>query len=214
MEQGKQQIAIQNEGKNSTVSVLNALEKQDKLSLSTELRRFKQQNGAINFVEVLKIPFTERIVTLVEKEGLERIHSALVVAIELSMESMNLAKPLSANQIYDLVDAIIDSSGEDFLGLQDVVLFLQKMVRGEPGALFSSMDIPKFMQMFEKYRQERHSEYMRIKEEKEAQLKATPLGNGRLSEGMKKTSKEDAETFFDLMQTYNEEKHDNGKEEA
>lgn len=184
------------------------METGNKLNLSVELKKYKEPNGAVNYGEVLRIPFNDRLNGLIQSEGYERMHILIGAAIQLSMESMNLNKPLTANQIFDLVDAIIDSSGEDWLSLEDIVLFLQKMVRGETGNLYTSMDIPKFMQMFEKYRQERHGEYMRIKEEMQLQYKSTPLMNERLSIGMRKNSDEDVKTFFELMETFQSERND------
>jgi len=171
------------------------------MALSVELKRFKLDNGAINYGEILKIPFNDRLPGLMKSVGFKKVHMLLGASIQVAMESMNLSKPLTANQTFDIVDNILDSCGEDYLGVEDVILFLQKMVRGETGNLFSAMDVPKFMQMFEKYRQERHCEYLRIKEEKEAQYKCTP-NTGRLSEGMRKASDEDSATFFSLMETY------------
>src|ERR1700748_2459317 len=92
-------------------------------------------------------------------------------AIQLAMESLNLSQGLTTNQIFDLVDNIIDSSTEDYLGLEDVILFLQKLARGEAGKLYKHIDIASFMEMFEKYRQERHLEYIRTKEEHHSQYK-------------------------------------------
>jgi hypothetical protein len=100
---------------------------------------------------------------IMKSVGVKKVHMLLGASIQVAMESMNLSKPLTANQTFDIVDNILDSCGEDYLGVEDVILFLQKMVRGETGNLFSAMDVPKFMQMFEKYRQERHVEYLRIK---------------------------------------------------
>ncbi len=184
------------------------MEAGNKLNLSLELKKYKEASGAVNFREVLRVPFNDRLHGLIQTEGYERMHILLGAAIQLSMESLNLTKALTANQIFDLVDAIIDSSGEDWLGIEDILLFLQKLVRGETGVLYSSMDIPKFMQMFEKYRQERHIEYIQLKEEMEAQHKATPLMNERLSLGMRKNKEEDAATFFELMETYQSERND------
>jgi predicted unusual protein kinase regulating ubiquinone biosynthesis (AarF/ABC1/UbiB family) len=180
----------------------------DKMSLSVELKKYKEANGAINFLEVLKIPSENRLVKLVDAVGLQKVHETIGAAITLAMESMNLSKPLSANQIFDLTDEIIDTASEDNLSIEDIVLFLQKMVRGETGEMFSTMDRPKFFKMFEKYRQERHAEYMRIKDEREAQYKCTPL-TGRLSEGMRKTNDIDAKTFFSLLETYQDGKSEN-----
>lgn len=186
----------------STICILSALEAGNKMELSLQLKKFKTNTGAVNFDAVLRIPHEDRLTGLISKVGYEKIHMTIGAAIQLSMESMNLAKPLTANQIFDLVDSIIDSANEDYFGIEDILLFLQKLVRGETGNLFSSIDIPKFMQMFEKYRQERHSEYMRIKEEMELQYKATPLMNERLSVGMRKNTDIDNKTFFELLETY------------
>lgn len=79
---------------------------------------------------------------------------------------------MNEDQILDLADAIIDSSHEDFLAIEDVMLFLQGLTRGKYGALYESMDIPKFMEKFEIYRQERHTAYQDLKYEKHVQLKS------------------------------------------
>ena len=191
---------------NLTTSILSALEQADKMGLSVAINSFKLPNGAINYPAILSVPGTDRIPSLVGKIGYERLHKTLGAAIQLAMESMNLAKPITANQIFDLVDAIIDTSKEDYLAIEDVILFLQKMVRGETGTLFSSMDIPKFMQMFEKYRQERHSELLRIRGEQIANWH--DLGSGGAPVSIERDKNIDPATFFELMQAYNEGRND------
>lgn len=176
------------------------------MQLSIAINRFKLPNGAVNFPALLSVPGKDRIPTLAEKIGYERLHKTLQVAIQLAMESMNLSKPLTANQIFDLVDAIIDTSKEDYLAIEDVVLFLQKMVRGESGTLFAAMDIPKFMQKFEEYRQNRHAELLRIREEQVAQWNGMGGSPKRVELELDKNM--DAKTFFELYQAYNEGKND------
>lgn len=173
------------------------------MSLSVELKSYKLRNGAVDYGAVLKIPFKDRLIGLIENVGYKEMHITLGVAVQLSMEAMNLSKPLAPAQIISLVDNIIDTCEEDYLSLEDVLLFLQKLVRGEAGDLFSSLDIPKFMRMFEKYRQERHSAFLRFKEEIEAQRKCTPLSSKKGI--IKKDPDMDASTFFDLLQTFNEQ---------
>lgn len=51
------------------------------------------------------------------------------------------------------------------------------MTRGEYGKLYESMDVPKFMEMFEIYRQERFQEIINIREEQAAQHKAIPVND-------------------------------------
>lgn len=205
MEQNKQVIQAQPVN-NLTTSILNALELGDKMQLSIAINSFKLANGAINYPAILSVPGTDRIPSLVGKIGYERLHKTLGAAIQLAMESMNLSKPISANQIFDLVDALIDTSSEDYLAIEDVILFLQKMVRGEAGNLFSAMDIPKFMQMLEKYRQERHGELLRIREEQITQWKGMGGAANRVDIELDKNI--DSSTFFELMQVYNESKND------
>lgn len=202
----KNQLAQVQPVNSLTTSILNALERGDKMQLSVALNTFKLPNGAVNFPALLSVPSVDRIPALVGKIGYEKLHMMLGVAITLAMESMNLSKPLTANQIFDLVDAIIDTSKEDYLAIEDVVLFLQKMVRGEGGTLFAAMDIPKFMQKFEEYRQTRHSELLRIREEQVAQWNG--LGGSPKRVDIEIDKNIDAKTFFELYQTYNEGKND------
>jgi hypothetical protein len=48
------------------------------------------------------------------------------------------------------------------------MLFLQKLTRGEYGTMYESMDIPKFMEKFELYREERFQSMQNIREEQAA----------------------------------------------
>lgn len=178
--------------------LISALETGDKLEMNQIIKAYKAQNGAVNYPEVLKIPASDRIVGLVSIGGYERVHVILSVGIASALESMNLSKPLSSTQIVDLSDAIIDSATEDNLAIEDVVLFLQKMVRGEAGKFYSSMDIPKFMEAFEDYRQKRHETILNIRDEQRAQYSVA----GR-ADRIPDFSKEDTKSFSDhLKDTY------------
>jgi hypothetical protein len=184
-----------------TTRLTNALERGDKLEMNVALRPYKMPNGAVNFNQVLRVPSTDRIHGLISSGGYERVHRMLSGAIQVSLESMNINKTLTANQVVDLVDALIDSSREDNLAVEDIVLFLQKLVRGEAGKLFNSIDIPRFMEYFEDYRQQRHTEYLRAKEELHAQYKAT--GTMGRTTPVEKDADMDISTFFELLQTVN-----------
>jgi hypothetical protein len=89
----------------------------------------------------------------------------------LAFEGMNLKRGMTSDQIVDLAETIIDSSNEDWLSMEDLMLFLQKLVRGQYGVMYQSLDIPTFMEKFEIYREERHRALIKIREEKESQYK-------------------------------------------
>lgn len=98
----------------------------------------------------------------------KKASAVVLVALETAMASMNLVRPMNAHQMLDLVEAILESSTEDNLSLEDLMLFLQKLIRGEYGPLYESMDIPKFMDHFEKYREERHRAWKNHQDERAA----------------------------------------------
>ena len=152
--------------------MLNALETGDKMGLNLGLKNYKTSSGSVNFNMVLAIPTKERIPQLVNSEGYKKVHKVLVAGVQLAMESLNLTNSLTASQIFDLADTLIDSANEDYLSLQDIILFLQKLTRGEMGALYSQMDMAKFMELFEIYREDRHQSLMTIREEQQVQHKS------------------------------------------
>lgn len=184
--------------KSLTGSMLNALGRGDKMALNMALKSYKSQNGAINFNLVLSIPSGERLPNLVASIGYQRVHEVLVAGVQLAMESLNLANSLNAAQIFDLSDTLIETASEDNLAIQDVVLFLQKLTRGEMGALYSQMDIAKFMELFEVYREERFQALKVIRDEQQVQYKA--FGNPeRWSETH---DKEEENSMHDAMKEY------------
>lgn len=131
------------------------------------LKQFK--DGAnYNYPALLSIP--ERLPALAKKD-FEGALGLIVVGLTMAFETMNLSRPMNSSQVVELAETILDSSEEDYLALEDVMLFLQGLTRGKYGPLYESMDIPKFMEKFEIYRTERHQEYFRIKDEKHSQFK-------------------------------------------
>ena len=186
--------------------LINALETGNKNKVNAVLRLYKTQNGAVDYPTLLRIPTGDRIRGLIEAGGYQRIHVMLSAGIHMALESLNLSRSLSPEQIIDLVDALLDSATEDNLGVEDVVLFLQKLVRGEAGKLYNSLDVPKFMEAFEDYRQDRHVTLLRIREEQEAQYKVSGRSNRTIT-----TDKGDidAKTLLELMQAFNEERNEN-----
>ncbi len=149
-----------------------ALEVGNKQGISVALRQYKTPSGALDYPSILSIPQENRITKMAENDFKGTL-MVIVAGLTLAMESMNLKRGLNATQIVDLSEAIIDSASEDYLALEDLMLFLQKLVRGEYGVNYESMDIPKFMDKFEVYREERHQQLYKIREEKHASHKVS-----------------------------------------
>lgn len=136
------------------------------------MRQFKTEYGNINYPAVLSIPLTERLPEMAKKD-FEGTLALVTVGLTGAFEGMNLKRPMNANQIIDLAETIVDSANEDYLSFEDVMLFLQKLIRGEYGSNYDSMDIPKFMLSFEEYREKRYKELKKIREEDHIQNKTT-----------------------------------------
>lgn len=155
--------AIQNDGNLDLIKV-------NRLELATELRKFKTEKGGINYPVLFKIPKKERIFEM-SKIDLTGTIQIISVGISLALENINLKRPMTSSQVLDLAEAIIDESDSDNLALEDLLLFLQKLTRGEYGEMYESLDVPKFMMKFGQYRDERWDAGIKIRDEKDLELK-------------------------------------------
>lgn len=156
-----------------------ALLSKNKLDINISLREYKENNGAIKYSNLFTIPHESRLPEMAKKDY-NQTAIMLSVGLTMAFETMNLSRPMNANQIADLAEMILESSHEDNLALEDVILFLQKLTFGEYGKLYESMDIPKFMDLFEKYREERFQALRQLQEEQHAQHKAAMPSFDRL----------------------------------
>lgn len=143
----------------------------DKRAINEMIRALKTDNGVINYKKLLSVPVPERLPAMYKKNP-RQTAGMIVAALTIAFEQMNLSRPMNEDQILDLADAIIDTSGEDFLSIEDLMLFLQGLTRGQYGALYESMDVAKFMEKFEVYRQTRHEAYQNIRDEQHVQFKS------------------------------------------
>lgn len=146
---------------------MNALTKGSKHEINLALTAYKQPNGVVYFPALFEIKSENRLPALAAKDY-SKILGLVTGGLTLAIESMNLARPLNDDQLIDLAETILESSNEDNLALEDLMLFLQKLTRGEYGKLYESMDIPKFMEFFEKYREQRFQALRNIKDEFDA----------------------------------------------
>lgn len=142
----------------------------DRMGISLELRKYKNKNGSENFGELIQIPNDQRIPAMAEK-NMQVAVATVAVAVSLALETMNLKNPMTPVQIVDLAEAITESSSEDQLSMQDLMLFLQNLTRGKYGELYNAMDAPKLMGFLDKYRDERWEEGVRIRDAKHEEYK-------------------------------------------
>lgn len=147
--------------------LINALEAGNKMELNLAIKQYKLPTGHANFPALFTIPTAQRIPALA-KQDIKRAFALVCAAVTMAMENLNLVRPMNSSQIMDLTDAIIETAEEDNLSLEDLLLFLQKLTRGEYGSMYESMDIPKFMQFFEKYREDRFQAVKAMREEQSA----------------------------------------------
>ena len=201
MERKDNQLTTYGNGFKRNLSV--ALETGNRMEISIAINNFKHQNGAANFPALLCIPSDERIPAMA-KHDIRRTSMMITASLTMALESMNLARPMNEGQIMDLASAIIETAAEDNLAIEDLVLFLQKMIRGQYGPMYESMDIPKFMDKFEEYREDRYQSLRNIQEENHAQYKALPV-NERFSEMSDTEVKKHKEAYISHL--INQSKH-------
>ncbi len=136
----------------------------DKIGINQELRKFKNPEGGINYPALFDIPVSERIPAMAKKD-LRMTITTIAVALTLAMESINVSRKMTPIQIIDLAETITDdASSNDNLSLEDLMLFLQKLTRGEYPDLYEGIDQVKFMARFNIYRDERWEAARQLRE--------------------------------------------------
>lgn len=155
------------------------------MGINLELKKFKDERGCIKFETLLAIPLENRICKMAEKNLNETI-KVVTVALTLAMETLNISRRMNDFQILDLAEVIVDEAPSDKIALEDLMLFLQRLTRGEYPELYEGMDQAKFMARFNSYRDERWAEGVRLRDEKHEEFKR--LGDDNSFERNNKTS--------------------------
>jgi hypothetical protein len=153
--------------------------------------RYKEKGESLPMKVIELVPVSERLPALTKTYGVEKISGILSIAITKALNNFNLRVGMNAEQIMQLAYSIIEEAELDQLAIQDVLLFLDGMVKYKYGKVYDRMDMPTFFEMLEKYRDERHSAYMNGKEEAHAQFKAMGDSN-RTSQDIDKENNRNA----------------------
>ena len=132
-----------------------------------------QKDNAVRYDALLAIPFEDRIPGLIQKYGNKTMHKLLVMILKEFIASLGFPryKQPTDTQVSVLACEIMLSSYEDYLGLEDVILFLQRAKAGHYGAIKTLVNTTAIMQLLERYRQARHQAYLKLKEQREVELK-------------------------------------------
>jgi len=156
-----------------------------------ELCRFKDKGEVLPMKIIENVPVSERLPALAKMYGNDKIAAVLSKAITRSLNNFNLRVAMTPEQIADLSYALIDEAEQDQLAIQDILLFLEGMVKNKYGKVYDRMDMPTFFDMLEKYREQRHLDFMNGKEEAHAQFKAMGDSN-RTSQDIDKEANRNA----------------------
>jgi len=153
--------------------------------------RYKEKGEPLIMKVIEVVPISERLPALATMYGRDKIAALLSIQITRTLNNFNLRVGMNPEQVADLSYAIIDDAEQDQLAIQDVLLFLDGMVKFKYGKVYDRMDMPTFFEMLEKYREERHQAFMNGKEEAHAQFKAMGDSN-RTSQDIDKEANRNA----------------------
>lgn len=176
----KSNMDLQKEPTDLTSCLLSAIKTGDQQLVKTMLQGFTTCKGTTNYPALLLVPSSERITALV-KTNRKEVHQVVAAQIEFAMKFFNIPNGLNVEQIFLLADTIIDDAASDNLSVQDVFVFLQKLVAGKMGVVYNRLDIPTFMELFEIHRQERHEEILNFRYEEHVRNNSLPI-NDRLAD--------------------------------
>jgi hypothetical protein len=132
-----------------------------------------QQQHEVLFDRLLSIPFEDRIPGLMERYGKKTMHKLLLMVLKEFVASLGLPayKRPTETRISILACEIMLSSGEDFLALEDVILFLQRAKAGFYGPIKTMVVTQPLLHQLDVYRNDRHKAYTKLKVVQEADYK-------------------------------------------
>jgi hypothetical protein len=180
----------------------NALLKKDSSEISSILRQFKTPTGGANFPALFSVPVGERLPAMAKNNFNEAL-TIVSAAVTSAMSLLNLRLPMTDDQVIDLADALLDSAAEDNLALEDLVLFLQQLTRGKYNPLYESMDLAKFMEKFEIYRETRWKAVLKYNENKHLEYKS--LGDPTRTTKPETAFDEHLQSYSNKLQAKNDE---------
>jgi hypothetical protein len=163
-------IILLEEAKRSRKRFTRSLEYE--LIASLALQQYSTANGA-NFEALLSIPLTERIPGLINEYGLKRMHRLIKTILTEFCYSIALpkSKKLTETKISVVACDVILAADEDQLSMEDLIVFFELTKNEKYGKFKGLLTHYGIMEKLEQFRQERYTTYVRIKEQKEEEVR-------------------------------------------
>jgi hypothetical protein len=142
------------------------------LIASLALQQYILEEGP-NFQALLSIPLKDRIPGLIGEYGLKRMHRLVRTMLIEFCYSIKLPKSKKLTETKTSVVAcdLILAADEDKLSMEDLIIFFELARNGRFGKFKSLLTHFAIMEKLEQYRQLRYEAYLRIKEQKEAEVR-------------------------------------------
>jgi len=121
------------------------------------------------FDRLLALPLDGRIPAMMEQHGAKTVHRLLLMLIQEFVASLELPayKRPSETRMRVAVCELMLIAQEDYLGVEDLIVFLERARTGAYGPIKTLVNMNALLHLLEQYRQERHTVYIRLKQEQE-----------------------------------------------
>jgi hypothetical protein len=142
------------------------------LIASLALQQYSTADGA-NFETLLSIPLSERIPGLINEYGLKRMHKLIKTVLNEFCYSIALPKSKKLTETKTAVVScdLLLVAEEDQLSMEDLIVFFELARNGQYGKFKSLLTHYSIMEKLEQFREKRYATYVRIKEQKEAEVR-------------------------------------------
>ena len=126
-----------------------------------------------NYEALLSIPLSERIPALINEYGLKRMHRLIKTILNEFCYTVALPKSKKLTETKTSVTAcdLLLVADEDQLSMEDLIVFFELTKNGKYGKFKTVLTHYSIMEKLEQFRQQRYETYIRIKEQKEAEVR-------------------------------------------
>lgn len=133
-----------------------------------------EKEEAIQFDRLYSISLQDRIPTLTEEYGKKRMHKLLLTLLKEFCISVPLPKSKKLNDIRVSVCAcdLMISAEEEVLSMEDFILFFERTKKGKYGSIKKFLTHQLIKEKLDMYLLERQKAFDKIREQKNAALKA------------------------------------------
>jgi hypothetical protein len=118
---------------------------------------------------------TDCLCAMVRRDGSAKVEDMIMEYLCLMSDLVNVKRPLAEQQMQIIAIEVV--SGYRFLTMADIHLIFRRVLAGEYGELYESIDMPKVMGWFRKYAEERVKVAMERNDREAARYKNSYIGD-------------------------------------